>query len=92
MGLKETQAMLAFNHLRRFEEIHHCLKGANIEEAMIKFEMSIISEKELIAKFLRTNDSKMINEYISIRYKNGVDSLKNFESDRGSNWTEPACH
>ena len=92
MGLKETQAMLAFNHLRRYEEIQHCLNEGNIDEAMTKLEMSIISEKELVAKFLSTNDSKMINEYLSIRYEGGVDSLKNFKSSRGSNWKEPACN
>ena len=92
VGLKETQAMLAFNHLRRYQEIQDCLNGAKIEEAIIKLEMSIISEKELVAKFLRTNDSEMINEYISTRYKEGTGSLKNYESGRGSNWSEPACN
>ena len=92
VGLKETQAMLAFNHFRRYQEIQNCLNGEKIEEAIIKLEMSIVSEKELVAKFLRTNDSEWINEYISTRYKDGISSLKNYESGRGSNWSEPACN
>ncbi len=92
VGLNETQTMLAFNHLRRYEELHRCLMGARIEAAKTKLEMSIISEKELIAKFLKTNDSKKINEYISLRYKDGIENLKEFKSNRGSHWSEPACN
>lgn len=91
VGLNETQVMLAFNHLRRYEELHRCLMGPSTEAVKTKLEMSIISEKELIAKFLKTNDSEKINEYISLRYKDGIDSLKEFKSSRGSHWNEPAC-
>lgn len=89
--LEETQAMLAFNHLKRYEELLKCLENNKPSETTEKLKMSIISEKELIAEFLNKNNSEKINKYISIRYSKPIESLKSFKSNRGSRWSEPNC-
>ena len=89
--LNDMQAILAFNHLQRYEELLACLEREKSEDAKVKLEMSIISEKERIARFLVEQNSDRVNEYITLRYPDGLESLKSFESDRGSRWEEPGC-
>lgn len=86
-----VQAMLAFNHLQRYEELSDCLANGMPDETAQKLQMSIINEKELVAKFLRSHNSTRINKYISIRYPQGIESLRSYKSDRGSRWSEPSC-
>lgn len=90
-ALNETQAMLAFNHMQRYEELLECLKNKKTSEASEKLQMSIISEKELISEFLSENNSEKINEYITIRYKKPIEILKNYKSTRGKSWSETSC-
>lgn len=70
-GLASTQAMLAFNHLKRYEELSDCLSNKKIEAAALKLNMSIVNEKELIAEFLQSHNDAELNEYITIRYPQG---------------------
>ena len=90
-ALSENKTMLAFNHMKRYEELLECLKNKKTSEAAEKLRMSIINEKELIAEFLTEKESKSINEYISIRYKEPIENLKNYKSNRGKSWIEPSC-
>lgn len=90
-GFAATQAMLAFNHLKRYEELSDCLLNQKPEAAALKLKMSIVNEKELIAEFLQSYNNAKINKYITIRYPQGIESLKNFKSNRGSRWSEPTC-
>jgi len=89
--LDETQAMLAFNHLIRYEEILKCLNDNKSSLAVKKVNMSIISEKELVAEFLNSHESERINKYISTRYNEPLEVLKSYKSNRGSRWSEPTC-
>jgi len=89
--LSGTQTILAFNHLQRYEELLRCANKEKYEAVQTKLEMSIISQKELIANHLKAHDLERVNKYISIRYPNGVESLKTFRSNRGNRWEEPTC-
>ena len=84
-SLDAVQSMLAFNHLLQYEELYDCLSTGNTEQVLRKLEMAIISEKELISNFLKWNNNPMVNDYITIRYPQGIESLKNFKSNRESN-------
>ena len=86
-----VQAMLAFNHLKKYESLSECLNNGKYDVAIKKIENSIITEKELISKFLQTYNDAMMNEYISIRYPQGIESLRNFKSNREGRWTVAGC-
>lgn len=89
--LLEVQAMLSFNHLQSYEEISVCLeKGLSIE-AKGKTNHAVISERELLAGFLSSIKSTRLNEYISIRTNESLESLKGYKYERGSRWTVPSC-
>ncbi len=92
-GIYSVQAMLSLNHLNRYEEIHGCLSGGNPNAALNKLEMSIVSEKELIAEYLHSPAREAETaQYISARYPEGVEGLESFESNRGTNWSEAECN
>ena len=90
-GLQETQAILSFNHMNRYEELVSCLENGKHAEAKGKLKQSIITQKELLASFLNSVESERVNEYISLRSKESLESLKKFESMRGSSWNDPPC-
>lgn len=91
-SLASTQAMLNFNHLKEYEQLSECLSKGMTEEAALKLEMSIITQKELISEHLRTSDDQRLIRYISIRYPQGIENLRDFKSNRGDRWTEPSCN
>ena len=90
-GLKETQAILAFNHMKRYGELAFCIENEKYSEANEKLRQSIITERELLASFLNSIKSDHLNEYIRTRSKESLESFKRFKSNRGSNWSEPSC-
>lgn len=90
-GFKDTQAMLAFNHANSFRSIKECLDREQVDESRQLVDNLLISERELLAIHLRDGiGSKMIG-YIELRSDETLDSLKGFESDRGSSWSVPRC-
>lgn len=90
-GLSETQAMLAFNHMRQFEDLLHCLEKGAVEPTAERLRHAIVGEKELVAEFLRRTDSDKVNDYISVRYDTPIDELKNFSSTRRGSWQVSPC-
>ena len=90
-GLKETQAILAFNHMKRYGKLASCIENGKYSEANEKLRQSIITERILLAKYLNSINSEHLNEYIRIRSKESLESFKHFKSNRGSNWSEPSC-
>jgi len=90
-GLSETQAILAFNHMRQFEDLLRCLEKGAVEPTAERLRHAIVGEKDLVAEFLRGTDSDKINDYISVRYDATIDELKKFRSTRRNSWEVPPC-
>jgi hypothetical protein len=90
-GLKETQAILAFNRMKLYRKLTSCIENGKYSEANEKLRQSIITQRELLARFLNSMESEHLNEYIKIRSKENLESFKHFKSNRGSNWSEPSC-
>jgi len=91
IGLQATQAELAFNHLRRYEELSACLEKGKEKAAALKLQNSIINEKSLVSEFLKKYDVPETIKYIDIRYPGGAESLKKFVNKRGDSYGEPSC-
>ena len=52
---------------------------------------SITSEREVLADLLSSTDSEWLTDYISLRSAESIESLKSYQSPRGSEWREPSC-
>lgn len=89
--LMEVQAKLAFDHLNRYQELSLCLQKGKFSEAKEKLMHQVISERELLAGFLGSVESKEVENYIEIRSEQSIDSFKNYQSNRGSRWSVPSC-
>lgn len=90
-AISEVQLILAFNHMRRYQELHACLDNGKASEAKEKLAHSVINEKELVAQLLSSINSSQVLDYIEIRASESLDVLRSFKSSRGSKWVEPAC-
>lgn len=82
-GLSETQAILAFNYMRQFEDLLQCLEKGAVEPTAERLRHAIVREKQLVAEFLRETDSDKINDYVAVRYDNPIDELKHQEGQLG---------
>ena len=90
-AVSAVQTMLAFDHMRRYEEVNSCLKSGNLSGARERLEHSVITQRELVAALLKTVSSPQVLSYIEARTDQTVVSLRNYESGRGTRWVEPAC-
>ena len=90
-GILEAQAMLAFNHLKRYEELAKCMKNGKFSEVSEKLEHSAVTERELLAKLLKSVHSTRLSNYIELRSNQSVEELKNYKSSRNDRWIEPTC-
>ena len=90
-AVSAVQTMLAFDHMRRYEEINSCLKSGKLSGAREKLEHSVITQRELVAALLKTVNSPQVISYIEARTDQTVLSLRNYQSGRGTRWVEPAC-
>lgn len=90
-GVQETQAMLSFNHLMRYQELANCMERGKFEETTEKLRHSVISERELLADLLKSVSSSQLDKYIEIRSDESLAALRDYKSDRGDRWSEPAC-
>jgi hypothetical protein len=90
-GLEETQAILAFNRMKLYRELISCIENGKYSEANEILRQSIITQRELLARFLNSIESEHLNEYIKTRSKESLESFRHFKSNRGSNWSEPSC-
>jgi len=89
--LTATQAMLAFNHLQRYDELAECVRNTRYAAALSKLEHSVISERELLADLLNSTKNEWLYEYISKRSKESIESFRSYKSSRGDRWNEPSC-
>lgn len=88
-GIIETQAILALNHLNRYEELAKCMKNGKFSEASEKLQHSAITERELLADLLNSVNSAHLSNYIEIRSNQSVEELKKYKSNRNDRWVEP---
>lgn len=91
-ALTEVQLMLAFNHMKQYQEIHHCLERGKAQEAQDKLAHAVVTQRELVAQFLSSTESPRALGYIAERTEGRLEDLRNFKSLRGSSWSVPACH
>lgn len=90
-GVLETQAMLAFNHMKNYEELISCMEKGKLGEAKAKLNHSLISERELLADLLKSVNTPWLSNYIEVRSDESLDTLRSYESDRGDRWQVPTC-
>ena len=90
-ALTAAQAMLAFNHLQRYEELHSCLENGRVAETKEKLRHSATSERELLAELLQVIDKEHVTNYIELRSGQSVEAFRTYKSGRGSTWSEPPC-
>ncbi|PCJ25749.1 MAG: hypothetical protein COA96_06905 [SAR86 cluster bacterium] len=90
-AMLEVQAMLSFNHLKWYEELHDCIENGSIESAREKARLSALGERGVLSDLLSDFDSEWITEYIELRSENSIESFKIFDSPLSQEWTEPSC-
>ncbi len=90
-SLESVQAMLAFNHLKQFQEISECITNGKVEAAHQRIKMAIITEKELVSGYLKSHESGQAVDYIERRYKGNISNLREYQSNRGVSYTVPSC-
>lgn len=90
-GVLETQAMLAFNHMKSYEELVTCMERGKFEEAKEKLNHLVISERELLADLLTSVNTPWLGNYIEVRSDESLDSLRSYQSGRGKRWRVPTC-
>ena len=87
----EAQAILAFNHLNRYEELAKCMINGRFSEVSEKLQHSTITQRELLADLLNSVSSTRLSNYIEVRSNQSFEELKNYKSSRNDRWVEPAC-
>lgn len=90
--LNKNQAMLAFNHMGRYEEIENDLAKGCYSEALEKAKISKDQELSLLAYFLKDHPSTWLSKYVTDRDPALIERLKTFKSSYGSSWKEPQCN
>ena len=88
--LETIQAINTYHRIKYYSEIQACLKSGRYDDALKKIEISIDSDKWLLAKFLKENDLKSAEQYILKRSNDSIESIKSY-SLKGP-WTEPLCY
>lgn len=85
------QAMLWFNHLKRYQEIEADLAQGCTAEAHEKVKISIAKEMSLLSSFYRRHRETWVNEYISKRDPELLQELASYKDPYGNSWKEPKC-
>ena len=89
--LAAVQAMLAFNHSLRYQELESDLSRGCVNEALEKSKISRDLELKLVSSFMAEYPSTSLNKYISDRDPSLLEKLISFKSAYGDSWTEPTC-
>src|SRR5712664_3539648 len=86
--LAQTQGMLAYNHLQRYQELEESLsKGCNAA-VLEKLKISAANERVLLASFLRDRPNGWLQKYVSDRSAGLPEQLATYKSPYGTSWTE----
>ena len=89
--LAQTQGMLAFNHLQRYQELEADLSNGCNAAVLEKLRISAATESTLLSSTLKEHPGGWLEKYVKDRAPKLPEQMTTYKSPYGSSWKEPAC-
>lgn len=86
-----VQAILAFRHLKAYEETYSYLESDCISQAMQKIKFLINEQKSLMAEYVQSNDDSKFREYVSLRNPGLIEELRHYPINWDRELTITGC-